>query len=128
MPTLGELSISGISARDILGLRSELRQRGLSLKYVKNILAGSLKAMLRDARLIDHELERDPFDGVTWPRVEVPDPTPFTTEERERILGWFREKQFGFHVGTAKTGPRLRAHPHFHAFFSSSLLDRHAPV
>jgi hypothetical protein len=29
-------------------LRAELGARGLSLKYVKNIIAGSLKAMLRE--------------------------------------------------------------------------------
>jgi hypothetical protein len=104
LPTLGDRALADLSARDLLGLRSELRHRGLSLKFVKNILAGSLKAMLRDARIIDHVLDHDPFLGVKWPRVEVPAPTRFTADERHRILGWFRDKQFGFHPGTGRLG------------------------
>src|SRR5437016_3119565 len=99
LPVLGDMPLEAVMARDILGLRTELRQRGLSLKYVKNILAGSFKAMLRDARLIDHALAADPFEGVTWPRVEVPEADPFTPEERQRILAWFRDKRFSFNAG-----------------------------
>ena len=48
--------------------------------------------------------------------VEVPGPDPFEPDEQRRILAWFRAKRFGFHVGRATEGPRLRPHPHFHAF------------
>src|SRR5262249_52614949 len=65
LPTLGDHILADLSARDILGLRSELRQR-LSLKLVKNILAGSLKAMLRDARIIDHALDHDPSRSAAY--------------------------------------------------------------
>jgi len=116
LPALGDVGLARLMARDILGLRAELRQRGLSLKYVKNILAGSLKAMLRDAREIDRVIMHDPFVGVRWPRVEVPGPDPFTAEERQRIQAWFRDRRFSFHAGIAKTGPRVRPHPHYHAF------------
>jgi integrase len=116
LPTLGDTALADLSARDLLGLRTELRHRGLSLKFVKNIIAGSLKAMLRDARIIDHKLDHDPFLGVKWPRVEVPSPTPFTAEERYRILGWFRDKHFGFHPGTGTVGLRWRPHPPYHAY------------
>lgn len=95
LPTLGTLPLASLTARDILGLRSELRQRDLALKFVKNILAGSFKAMLRDARNIDGLMPQDPFAGVTWPRVELPGPDPFTADERHRILAWFRDKHFG---------------------------------
>ena len=84
LPLLGDMPLA-VTARDILGLRTELRQRGLSLKYVKNVLAGSFKAMLRDARLIDRVLAAEPFEGVTWPRVEVPEADPFAPDERQRI-------------------------------------------
>ena len=116
LPVLGNMPLDAVTARDILGLRTELRQRGLSLKYVKNILVGSFKAMLRDARLIDHALAADPFEGVTWPRVEVPEADPFAAEERQRILAWFRDKRFGFNAGQAKEGPRVRPHPPYHAY------------
>ena len=85
-------------------------------KYVKNILAGSFKAMLRDARLIDRVLAADPFEGVTWPRVEVPEADPFAPDERQRILAWFRDRRFGFSAGQAKEGLRVRPHPPYHAY------------
>ena len=113
---LGDLALGELSARDILGLRAELLQRGLSLKYVKNILGGSFKAMIRDAREIDQAIKHDPFVGVRWGRVAVPGPEPFTAEERSRILGWFERKRFGFHCGMATEGPRMRVHPPFYAF------------
>jgi integrase len=112
---LGDVPMTELSARDILGLRAELLKRGLSLKYVKNILAGSFKAMIRDAREIDQVLTHDPFVGVRWGRVAVPGPEPFTAEERSRILAWFERKRFGFHCGMATDGPRMRVHPPHHA-------------
>jgi hypothetical protein len=50
LPRLGEIPLADLTAGDILGLRAELLQRELSLKYVKNILAGSFRAMVREAR------------------------------------------------------------------------------
>ena len=116
LPVLGDLPLEAVTARDILGLRTELRQRGLSLKYVKNVLAGSFKAMLRDARLIDRVLAAEPFEGVTWPRVEVPEADPFAPDERQRILAWFRDRRLGFSAGQAKEGLRVRPHPPYHAY------------
>jgi len=115
LPLLGDMPLA-VTARDILGLRTELRQRGLSLKYVKNVLAGSFKAMLRDARLIDRVLAAEPFEGVTWPRVEVPEADPFAPDERQRILAWFRDRRLGFSAGQAKEGLRVRPHPPYHAY------------
>src|SRR5262245_13756936 len=65
-----------MTARDILGVRAELLANGLSVKYVKNILGASFKAMIRDAREIDGVIDAEPFVGVRWPRVEVPGPGP----------------------------------------------------
>jgi integrase len=113
---LGATPVAELTPRDILGLRAELLQRGLSLKYVKNILAGSFKAMIRDAREIDGLLERDPFLGVRWGRVQVAGPEPFTAGEVRGITHWFSTKRFGLHSGRAADGPRLRVHPPYHAF------------
>ncbi len=112
LPELGDMPIADLSPRDILGVRAELLQRGLSLKYVKNILGGSFKAMIRDAREIDRLLTLDPFVGVRWGRVPVPGPEPFSAEERTKILRWFERKQFGFRG----SGPRRRPHPSYHAY------------
>ncbi len=112
---LGDLPLAELSPRDILGLRAQLLQRGLSLKYVKNILGGSFKAMIRDAREIDRVLTLDPFVGVRWGRVPVPGPEPFTAEERSRILAWFERRRFGFHCGLGTNGPRMHVHPPYYA-------------
>ena len=125
--TLGTLHLASLTARDILGLRSELRQRDLSLKFVKNILAGSFKAMLRDARNIDGLMPQDPFAGVTWPRVELPGPDPCTADKRHRILAWFRDKHSGFHPGPGTTGPRWRPPSALPRLRAPSVLDRDAP-
>ena len=64
---------AGEPPRDILGLRAQLLQRGLSLKYVKNILGGSFKAMIRDAREIDRVVTLGPFVGLylMWVKVNL---------------------------------------------------------
>jgi integrase len=89
--------------------------RTLSVKYVKNILCGSLQAMLRDARRqYDIDVRGDLFDGLDWKRTRVPDPDPFEPGERDRILEWFRTKAFGLggRIG-GKNQPR--PHPPYHA-------------
>lgn len=121
LPRIGELPVATITARDILGLRSSLMERGLrgkplKLKSVKNILVGSLRAMLRDARVVDHLLDRDPFDGVRWPRLPVPGPDPFTAEERARIETWFAKKVTRFRVMAEGQIGGHRMHPSFATF------------
>ena len=112
---LGDIAITELSARDILGLRAQLLQRGLSLKYVKNILAASFKAMIRDAREIDKLLTHDPFVGVRWGRVPVAGPEPFSADERAAILRWFERKRFSFRAPGTSTCTRSRPHPPYHA-------------
>lgn len=116
LPQFGDLPIAELSPRDILGLRAQLLQRGLSLKYVKNILGGSFKAMVRDAREIDRVVTLDPFVGVRWGRVPVPGPEPFSAAERTTILRWFQRKQFSFRAAGSPTCARSRPHPPYHAY------------
>jgi len=106
---LGDLPVADLSPRDILGLRVELLQSGLSLKFVKNILGASFKAMIRDAREIDNVPLHDPFAGVRWGGVAVPGPDPFAAEERMRIIELFRKKPFGFYSG-GSGGKHLHVH------------------
>jgi integrase len=116
LPQLGDLPIADLSARDILGLRAQLLQRGLSLKYVKNILGASFKAMIRDAREIDRVVTVDPFVGVRWGRVPVAGPEPFTAAERTMILRWFEQKQFAFRAPGTSTCTRRRPHPPYYVY------------
>ena len=121
LPRIGNLPIANVTARDILGLRSSLLQRGLrdkplKLKTVKNVLVGSLRAMLRDARVVDHVLAHNPFDGVRWPRLPVPGPDPFTADERARIEAWFAKKVTRFRVMAEGQVGGHRMHPSFSVF------------
>jgi integrase len=48
--------------------------------------------MIRDARTVDRLIEKDPFEALVWPRRSLGKPQPFTKEERDDILAYFREK------------------------------------
>ena len=119
LPAIGSLAIAFLTPRHVLRLRAALlnpdREGGaLSMKYAKNIINGSLRAMCREAREIDCLIEKDPFLGVRWPRIEVPGPDPFTSIERDAILDGFarRRSRFSDNAGVA----HRRFHPAFHVF------------
>jgi len=104
-----------VRASDVRGLQAEILTRGLSVKYVKNIISGSFRAMIKQTK-IDEHITRDVFAGLKWPNWRPPDPDPFTDEERTRILAWYRTKRFGFHCGPQGDVRRLRLHPAFYSF------------
>jgi Arm DNA-binding domain len=64
----------------------------LSLKSVKNIIDGSFRAMIRDARTVDYLIEKDPFEALVWPRRTLSKPDPFEEEERDSVIAYFRQK------------------------------------
>src|SRR5262245_19264100 len=81
--------------QDIRGLQAELLDRGLSPKYVKNILSGSLRALIAQA-LDDKALPADPFPRrLKWAKWKPPGADPFTADERTAIVHWFERKRFG---------------------------------
>ena len=64
---------------------------GLSLKSCRNILDGTFRALIRDAR--KHGIgEKDHFAELEWPRIVSPKPDPFTADDRDKILKHFKEK------------------------------------
>lgn len=67
----------------------------LSVKTVKNIIIGTLRAMIREA-MADELVTRDVFVGLTWPERDLPEPDPFSIDEVRRILSWFASKLFRF--------------------------------
>src|SRR5262249_28406629 len=78
-----------------------------STKYVKNILSGSLRAVIPMA-LEDKVLTASPFPSrMKWPKWRPAPPDPFEPEERERILMWFAGRRYSL---------RRRPHPPFHAY------------
>jgi len=72
------------------------KERRLSLKSCRNIMDGTFRAMMRDAR-IDGLIEKDAFAKLKWPRISQPKPDPFTDEERDIILAYFHEKNRFYH-------------------------------
>ena len=109
LPRLGDVPLADLRPSDLLGVRGELLSRGLSVKYVKNIVSASFRAMIRDA-CDDELIAKDPYLALRrrkWPEdVSNDGPDPFTTEERDRILGWFAKKVYGDHC-------RYRKHPSY---------------
>lgn len=74
-------------------MRRSLLAEDLKLKTVKNIVAGTFRAMLRDAQ-IDEAIKRSPFEDLPrkgwWPEIETPPPDPLTNEESETVFcEWF---------------------------------------
>jgi integrase len=115
VPALGDVPLTDLRPSHVRGLQAELLSKGLSPKYVKNILSGSFRAMVRQATA-DEFVTRDIFLGLKWPTWEPPEPDPFTPDERTRIINWFRNKRFGFHPGRRSMANRWLPHPAYHAF------------
>jgi hypothetical protein len=87
LPTLGPIPLSELKPSDVRGLQSELLSRNslrektpkkLSVKYVKNIISGSFRAMIAQAR----------DDDLVTPAVRHPATcTPSMRRRRDRRVG-----------------------------------------
>src|SRR5579862_5175416 len=71
---LGEIPLTEVNTRHLLDLRQRLLDSRLKLKTVRNIMDGSFRAMMRDARTVDLILSADPFAAIRWPRSRPPIP------------------------------------------------------
>jgi len=77
-----DVSIEGITPRFLENFRIYLlEERGLKLKTCRNIIDGTFRAMIRDARVVDYLIDKDPFAALKWPRTENTEPDPFTEKE-----------------------------------------------
>jgi integrase len=94
----GSMRLDQINTGDLIQFRTELLNRGLSVKYTRNIIDSSFRAMLRDARAEHKELQGyDPFLHVQWPKVQMEKPDPFTAEERDRIVQHWIKNDFFYY-------------------------------
>ena len=82
-----------LTALDVF--RASLNQvGGLGLKSCRNIIDGTFRAMMRDARAEKPSLGlTDHFANLKWKRLPTSKPDPFTAEERDVILKHFRQKR-----------------------------------
>lgn len=128
LPALGKLPLADVTPRHARELQKTLLTsgrrsaagegpQGLSVKYARNILSGSTRAMFQQA-LGDGLIVTNPFVGLKWPEWEIPEANPFTPEERDEILTWFQRRAFGFSPGRnpEKRPDRFRVHPPYHVY------------
>jgi integrase len=110
LPFMGETQLDRVDFETLENLRLHLvEERKLSLKTARNIIDGALRPMLRDAA---RKVTRNPFNDIPrnwWPRLRKKEPDPFTENERDRILNFYKNKRpywayafvyFRFYTGT----------------------------
>ena len=110
LPFMGETELNSVTVDTLENLRLNLiEEHKVSVKTARNVIDGSLRAMFRDA---GRRLERNPFDDRPkkwWPRLPKKEPAPFTEQERDAILKFYRAKRpykdyafvyFRFYTGT----------------------------
>jgi integrase len=93
LDVLGDVALEELSLAHLEDLRGTLRKRGLAEKTIRNVIDGSFRAMMRDAEQDDIPVAF-PFAKLRWPDKIVPGPSPFTMEERDQILSYFRAKRW----------------------------------
>jgi len=111
LPFMGDLDLNSVTVDTLENFRMHLvESRRLSVKSVRNIIDGSLRAMFRDA---GRRIERNPFNDLPanwWPRLPQKEPDPYTEAERDRIVKFYREqrshKQYAFVYFRFYTGTR----------------------
>jgi hypothetical protein len=110
LPSMGDMELNAVTTDTLESFRIHLvDERDLALKTARNIIDGSLRAMIRDA---GRRIERNPFNDLPnnwWPR--LPRASPIRTASRN-------EMQFSLTTGTiARIGP-------MRLFFSGSGQER----
>ena len=110
LPFMGDFDLNNVTVDTLEDFRMYLvEERRLSVKSARNIIDGSLRAMFRDA---GRRIERNPFNDLPpnwWPRLPQREADPYTEEERDRIVEFYREQRahkkyafvyFRFYTGT----------------------------
>ena len=108
LPELGEVELLRINLSHLERLRTALRakktgpegrERTLSEKTIRNVIDGAFRAFFRDAaRDLDPRGVRlpypYPFSLMEWGEYVPPEPDPFTVEERDKLLEYYRGKRW----------------------------------
>ena len=89
---LRHIPLTSMGLNQLLSLRSKLLAQKLSIKTVRNIFDGSLRALWKDSRRAGL-VESNPFELLDWPAYHRDRPDPFTVEERDAILAWTYEHE-----------------------------------
>jgi integrase len=91
LPFLGDMELRNVTVDTLESFRIHLvDERGLAVKTARNIIDGSLRAMIRDA---GRRIDRNPFNDLPanwWPRLPQKEPDPYTEQERDAIRAYYR--------------------------------------
>ena len=91
LPFMDDLDLNGVTLDTLESFRIQLvEERRLAVKTARNIIDGSLRAMFRDA---GRRVDRNPFKDIPanwWPRLPKKGPDPYTEQERDAILSYYR--------------------------------------
>jgi integrase len=96
LPEFENVKLSAIGTEELTNFRAKLLSK-LKLKTVRNIIDGSFRAFYRDARGNKNEALsgiENPFSLLQWPKMQTESPNPFTAEERDRIIEYWKEHDF----------------------------------
>lgn len=98
LPRFKDARLSDIGVSELTDFMLELVHGGRAVKTARNIIDASFRAFYRDARLEMAELQgRDPFAEIRWPPKRRQRPDPFSAEERDRVLAYWREHDFFYY-------------------------------
>jgi integrase len=102
LPFMGDTELNRVTVETLENFRIHLvDERHLAVKTARNIIDGSLRAMIRDASILrrigqgelTRAIERNPFNDLPdnwWPRLPQREPDPYTEQERDSILAYYR--------------------------------------
>jgi integrase len=110
LPFMEHSELNDVTVDTLENFRIHLtEEHGIGISTARNVIGGSLRAMFRDA---GKRVKRNPFDDLPakwWPRVQQPEPDPFSEAERDSILRYYRTSRpykayafvhFRFYTGT----------------------------
>ena len=97
LPQFKEVPLSHVIFKRLQDFQIYLiEDHGLSVKTARNIIGGCFRAMMRDARkqgaVRRDAFAEDPFKQLEWPRLTIVPADPFSSEERDKILSYFKVK------------------------------------
>lgn len=104
------MALANLQPTETRAVQTELLSRGLSVKYVRNIVAGSWRAVLRDAAE-DGVVSLGVYPHLKWPEWDFPEADPLTGDERQPTIAWFRTHCFRCHEPNTATGYESRPFP-----------------
>src|SRR5207249_154545 len=109
LPAFGDLPLAEVTPAALETFRAELLGKSLKLKTVRNIMDGTFRALIRDARVVDKLVSGNPFDALKWQKQPKQKPDPFNESERDALLDYFRTRRalfFPFVLTAFWTGAR----------------------